>query len=75
MLFVEGLSEPLWGWVKAYKPTYLQDVVSRARDMHNAVPRSRFLPKPIFTPRLRRPYHLKGIGSEITNWMKRQGEN
>jgi hypothetical protein len=26
--FVEGISEPLWGWVKDYKPTSLQDVVS-----------------------------------------------
>jgi hypothetical protein len=33
MLFIEGLTEPLRGWVKAYKPTSLQDAVSSARDL------------------------------------------
>ena len=33
MLFVEGLMEPLRGWVKAYKPTSLQDAVNKAWDM------------------------------------------
>ena len=27
MLFTEGLMEPLKGWVKAFKPTYLQEVI------------------------------------------------
>jgi hypothetical protein len=49
MLFVEGIMEPLRGWVKAYKPTSLQNAVSRSRDMQDAVPKSRFLPKPTFT--------------------------
>jgi hypothetical protein len=48
MLFVKGLSEPLRGWVKDYNPTTLQDVVNRARDMQDNVPKSRFLPKPYF---------------------------
>jgi hypothetical protein len=48
MLFVEGLSEPLRGWVKAYKPATLQDAVSRARDMQDVVPKSRFPLKPTF---------------------------
>jgi hypothetical protein len=48
MLFVEGLTEPLRGWVKAYKPTTLQDAVSRTRDMQDVVPKSRFPPKPTF---------------------------
>ena len=33
MLFTKGLVEPLQGWVKAYKPTTLHDVISRTRDM------------------------------------------
>jgi hypothetical protein len=33
MLFIEGLSEPLHGWVKAYKLSTLQDAVNRARDL------------------------------------------
>jgi hypothetical protein len=40
MVFVEGIMEPLQGWVNAYKPTSLQEVVSRARDMQHAVPKS-----------------------------------
>jgi hypothetical protein len=33
MIFVEGLLEPLRGWVKAYKPTYLHDTINKACDM------------------------------------------
>jgi hypothetical protein len=33
MLFTEGLMEPLKGWVKAFKPTNLQDVTWRTRDL------------------------------------------
>lgn len=29
MLFVEGIVEPLRGWVRAYKPTSLMDAISR----------------------------------------------
>jgi hypothetical protein len=48
MLFTEALAEPLRGWVKAYKPTTLQDAISRTRDLQDAVPKSRFPPKPTF---------------------------
>jgi hypothetical protein len=48
MLFVEGLFEPLHGWVKAYNLATLHDVVSRARDMQDVVTKSRFPPKPSF---------------------------
>jgi hypothetical protein len=33
MLFTEGLMEPLKGWVKDFKPTNLQDVIWRTRDL------------------------------------------
>jgi hypothetical protein len=33
MLFTEGLMEPLKGWVKDFKPTNLQDVIWRMRDL------------------------------------------
>jgi len=48
MLFIEGLAEPLRGWVKAYKPITLQDTISRPRDLQDAVPKTRFLPKANF---------------------------
>ena len=42
MLFSETLTEPLRGWVKAYKPSTLQDAISRARDLQDSVPKNRF---------------------------------
>jgi len=45
MLYTEGLSEPLWGWVKTYKPNTLHDAISRTRDLQESVPKHRFAPK------------------------------
>ena len=42
MLFIEALTEPLRGWVKAYNPLTLQDAISRARDLQDSVPKNRF---------------------------------
>ena len=39
MLFKEGLTEPLRGWVKAYRPHTLQDVIRRTRDLADSVPK------------------------------------
>jgi hypothetical protein len=33
MLFTEGLTKPLRGWVKAYRPHTLQDAILRTRDL------------------------------------------
>jgi hypothetical protein len=44
MLFTEGLMKPLKGWVKAFKPTNLQDVIWRTRDLGPSA-------KPKFVPR------------------------
>jgi hypothetical protein len=38
MLFIEALVEPLRGWVKAYKPTTLQEVIGRTRDLQDVAP-------------------------------------
>lgn len=40
-MFVEGLGEPLSGLVKSNSPTTLQDVVERARDLQDALPRAK----------------------------------
>jgi hypothetical protein len=45
MLFTEGLMEPLKGWVKAFKPTNLQDAIWRTRDLGPAA-RPKFIPRP-----------------------------
>ena len=48
MLFTEGLVEPLRGWVRAYKPATLQDTIGRAKDLQDAVLKTRFPRKPTF---------------------------
>jgi hypothetical protein len=45
MIFTEGLMEPLKGWVKAFKPTNLQDAIWRTRDLGPAT-KSKFIPRP-----------------------------
>jgi hypothetical protein len=45
MLFTEGLIKPLKGWVKAFKPTNLQDAIWRTRDLGPAA-KPKFIPGP-----------------------------
>jgi hypothetical protein len=49
MLFIEGLTEPLRGWVKAYRPHTLQDAIRRTRDLADSVPKIKPFTKP-FVP-------------------------
>jgi len=42
MLYTEGLSEPLRGWVEAYKPNILQDAISWTRDLQESVSKPNF---------------------------------
>jgi hypothetical protein len=49
MLFTEGLTEPLRGWVKAFKPHTLQDAILCTRDMGDSVQKPRTFSKP-FVP-------------------------
>jgi hypothetical protein len=49
MLFTEGLTEPLRGWVKAYRPHTLQDAIRRTRDLADSVPKTKPFTKP-FVP-------------------------
>jgi hypothetical protein len=49
MLFTEGLTEPLRGWVKAYMPHTLQDSILRTRDLVDSVPKTKPFSKP-FVP-------------------------
>jgi hypothetical protein len=70
MLFTEGLTEPLRGWVKAYKPTSLQDAVSRARDLQESVPKPKFTPRPNFPTKFddRTPPQRDGTGQQQRDW-------
>jgi hypothetical protein len=45
MIFTEGLMEPLKGWVKAFKPTNLQDAIWRTRDL-GPTAKPKFVPRP-----------------------------
>ena len=47
LLFIEGLAEPLKGLVKAYRHTTLQEAVSRTRDLHNVIPRTKYPRRPL----------------------------
>jgi hypothetical protein len=58
MLFTEGLTEPLRGWVKAYRPPTLQDSILRTQDLVDSVPKTKTFSKP-FVPqrnRERKPF-------------------
>jgi hypothetical protein len=66
MLFTEGLTEPLKGWVKAYRPPTLQDAILRTRDLEDSVPKTKNFSKP-FVPqrdRYRNPFHREWKGKE-----------
>lgn len=45
VLFIEGLSEPLRGWIKAFDPSTLQEAMRKARSMELAAPQSKFSSK------------------------------
>ena len=49
-MFIDGLEEPLHGLVKSTQPTTLQDSIERARDLQDALPKSKatFQHKPSF---------------------------
>ena len=49
MLFTEGLTEPLRGWVKAYSPPTLQDAILRTQDLEDSAPNTKTFSKP-FVP-------------------------
>ncbi len=42
ILFTEGLSEPLKGWIKAFDPPTLQEAMRKAWSMELTAPASRF---------------------------------
>jgi len=46
MLFIEGLTELVKGWVKAFKPITLQDAIERTMDLVGVANKNRFTPKP-----------------------------
>jgi hypothetical protein len=47
MLFIEGLIEPLRGWVKAYRPHTLYYVILHTRDLADSTSKTKNFPKPV----------------------------
>lgn len=45
MLFVEGLAEPLHGWVKSFEPTTLHASINKTRDLQDATSKNKLTPK------------------------------
>jgi hypothetical protein len=45
VIFIEGLSKPLRGWVKAFKPFSLQDSIISTCNMEDAIPKNFFSSK------------------------------
>jgi hypothetical protein len=61
MIFIEGITEPLRGWVKAYRPPTLQDAILRTQYMANSMPKTKTFSKPFFPQRDqdRKPFQRK----------------
>jgi hypothetical protein len=66
MLFTEGLTEPLRGRVKAYRPPTLQDSILRTRDLADLVPKTKTFSKPFVHERDedRNPFQREWKGKE-----------
>ena len=47
VLFMEGLLEPIRGWIKAFDPPTLREAMKKARGMEFAAPKSKSLHKEI----------------------------
>jgi hypothetical protein len=73
MLFTEGLTEPLRGWVKAYRPHTLQDAILRNRDLVDSVPKTKTLSKPVVPQENqdRKPFQKEWKGRR--SWMMLRG--
>jgi hypothetical protein len=51
MLFFEGLTEPLHGWVKDFKPNTLQDAIWKTRDLEGEATKNKLTLRPPITQR------------------------
>jgi len=45
-IYIEALNEPLYGWVKDFKPATLQDDIECTRDLNVEASKNKFTPKP-----------------------------
>jgi hypothetical protein len=72
VMYIEGFTEPLHGWVNAFKPITLQDVIECTRYLIGETYKNKVTPRPPIIPRGRETKQLdKGKGI----WMKLLGGN
>jgi hypothetical protein len=66
MLFIEGISKPLCGWVKDFNPETLHDVIVKEQDMEGVVPKKKTLSKPFIPQKVKykKPPVKEGMGKE-----------
>jgi hypothetical protein len=66
MLFTEGLSDRLCGWVKSFKIKTLQDVIIRTQDMEDAIPKNKSFTKPFISQKNKdkKPFMKEWTGKE-----------
>jgi hypothetical protein len=66
IIFTEGLTKPLRGWVKAYGPPTLQDAILHTRDLEDSVPKTKTFSKPFISQkdRDRKPFQREWKGKE-----------
>ena len=64
VLFIEGLVEPLRGWVKAFDPYTLKETMKKARDMEHTVLVNKFQSKGASTSKDSKPFFKKPDGTD-----------
>jgi hypothetical protein len=69
MLFIEGLTEPLRGWVKAYRPHSLQDAIRCTRDLADSVQKLNLSLNLLYHRETRIRRIFPGNGRASPSWM------
>jgi hypothetical protein len=73
MLFIEGLVEPLRGWVKAFRPPTLQSSIMKTQDMADTTTKKAPV-KPFIPQKVNQRSFPRRHGKEKTIWTKRLRE-
>ena len=67
-LFTKGFHQPLKGLVKSHKPTILKYAMNLTRELQNALPKTKYPPKPTFTSKFKddkKPCKNDSIGRDM----------
>ena len=67
VLFIEGLSEPWRGWIKAFDLISLQEAMKKARSMEHAVPTNKFQSKGESSSKDNKPFYKTPERNDFKN--------